>query len=225
MSSGKDDESHRAGDGQVINDTLRIPTPEKQPTFQELQSRLSEDKDPSPSLETADESLRPKGKAWMYKSFNLGPFTLPHYASPMAQLLIVAFVCFLCPGMFNAVNGLGGAGLLNKDAANNGNIALYSCFAVVGFCAGSITNVLGTRFALFFGGFGYCLYVASLLCYVHTTNAGFVIFAGALVGVCAGCLWAAQGTVMMSYPEEKNKGKYIGIFWVIFNLGGVIGSL
>ncbi|KAI5297966.1 hypothetical protein KEM56_004403 [Ascosphaera pollenicola] len=29
----------------------------------------------------------------------------------------------------------------------------------------------------------------------------------------------------MSYPEESNKGKYIGIFWIIFNLGGVIGSL
>jgi hypothetical protein len=29
---------------------------------------------------------------------------------------------------------------------------------------------------------------------------------------------------MMSYPVESEKGRYIGLFWGIFNLGGVIGS-
>ena len=30
---------------------------------------------------------------------------------------------------------------------------------------------------------------------------------------------------MMSYPKEEDKGKYIAWFWMIFNLGAVIGSL
>lgn len=30
---------------------------------------------------------------------------------------------------------------------------------------------------------------------------------------------------MMSYPTESQKGRYIGIFWAIFNLGAVLGSL
>lgn len=30
---------------------------------------------------------------------------------------------------------------------------------------------------------------------------------------------------MMAYPPEKSKGKYIGVFWMIFNLGAVIGGL
>jgi hypothetical protein len=38
-------------------------------------------------------------------------------------------------------------------------------------------------------------------------------------------LWTAQGAVMMGYPNEHEKGRYISIFWVIFNLGGVIGGL
>jgi hypothetical protein len=29
---------------------------------------------------------------------------------------------------------------------------------------------------------------------------------------------------MMSYPTEIEKGKFIGIFWAIFNLGGVVGA-
>jgi len=34
-----------------------------------------------------------------------------------------------------------------------------------------------------------------------------------------------QGSIMMSYPEEKNKGKYVAIFWALFNFGGILGSI
>ncbi|BCS03842.1 unc-93 family MFS transporter [Aspergillus luchuensis] len=165
------------------------------------------------------------GKPWMYKPIKIGPWSLPYFASPESQLLLVSFVCFLCPGMFNAVSGLGGGGQLDPTDVSDSNTALYSTFAVVGFFAGSIANRIGLRLTLSIGGFGYFLYVASLLSYNHNKNSGFLIFAGALLGVCGGLLWCAQGAVMMSYPNEKEKGKFIAIFWVIFNLGGVIGSL
>ena len=69
------------------------------------------------------------------------------------------------------------------------------------------------------------MYIASFLCYSHTQNAGFNIFAGALLGVCAGILWTAQAAIMLAYPPEDSKGRYISWFWMIFNLGGVIGAL
>ena len=156
-----------------------------------------------------------------YKKYGV----LPHYASPPFQLGLVAVVCFLCPGMFNALNGLGGGGQLDPSTSDNANTAVYSTFSVVGFFAGTIANRLGLRLTLSFGGFGYFIYVASYLCYNHTENEGFVIFAGALLGVCAGLLWTAQGAIMMSYPSEGSKGKYISWFWMVFNLGAVIGSL
>jgi MFS family permease len=165
------------------------------------------------------------GKAWMYKPIRFAGLKLPYFASPEMQLVLVSFVCFLCPGMYNALTGLGGAGQLDKKDVSNSTTALYSTFAVVGFFAGSIANRIGLRLTLSFGGFGYFLYSASLLSYNHTHNVGFLIFAGALLGVCAGLLWCAQGAVMMSYPNEKEKGKYIAVFWVIFNLGGVLGGL
>lgn len=43
--------------------------------------------------------------------------------------------------------------------------------------------------------------------------------------MCAALLWTAQGTIMLSYPYEAQKGRYFAWFWTIFNLGGVIGSL
>jgi MFS family permease len=163
--------------------------------------------------------------SWKYRSVHIAGFRIPWYASPPIQLLIVAFVCFLCPGMFNALNGMGGGGNFDHTASDDANTSVYATFAVVGFFAGTFTNKLGVKFALSFGGLGYSVYVAAFLCYKHTTNLGFVIFAGSLLGLCAGLLWTAQGTIMMSYPPEESKGKYISWFWMIFNLGAVIGSL
>lgn len=127
--------------------------------------------------------------------------------------------------MFNAVNGLGGGGQLDPKPSNDSNTALYSTFAVVGFFAGTITNKLGIRWTLSLGGLGYSVYISAYLCYNYTQNFGYIIFAGALLGVCAGMLWSAQGVIILSYPTEQEKGRFISWFWMIFNLGGVIGSL
>ncbi|KAF4591540.1 membrane protein [Ophiocordyceps camponoti-floridani] len=147
------------------------------------------------------------------------------YASPKVQLLMVSLVCFLCPGMYNSLTGLGGGGQVDATAQDHANVALYSTFAVVSFLSGSFANRLGLRLTLSIGGLGYCIYSASFLSYSHTGNVGFVIFAGAFLGLCAGLLWTAQGAIMMSYPPENSKGRYISWFWIIFNLGAVIGSL
>jgi hypothetical protein len=53
----------------------------------------------------------------------------------------------------------------------------------------------------------------------------FLIFAGGVLGVSAALLWSAQGSIMMSYPLEKDKGKAFGVFWAIFQFGSFIGSL
>jgi MFS family permease len=169
------------------------------------------------------ELVLPSG--WMYKNPKIGPFHLGWYASPRIQLGMVAFVCFLCPGMFNALNGMGGGGKADPSVADHMNTALYSTFAVVGFFAGTFVNRLGVKLTLAFGGIGYCIYAISLLVSVHKSVGGFNIFAGALLGVCAGLLWTAQGTIMLSYPLEHEKGRYFAWFWAIFNCGACMGAL
>jgi MFS family permease len=171
---------------------------------------------------TPDYVDRPAG--WMYRGRRIFGREL-WYASPKVQLLMVSFVCFLCPGMYNALTGLGGGGQVDLSAQTDAATALYSTFAVVGFFAGTFANRLGLRLTLSIGGLGYCIYGASFLSYSHNQNRGFVIFAGAFLGLCAGLLWTAQGAIMMSYPPEESKGRYISWFWIIFNMGAVIGSL
>lgn len=56
---------------------------------------------------------------WKYRSARIAGKSLPWYASPKTQLGFVAFVCFLCPGMFNALSGLGGGGKTTNTVADD----------------------------------------------------------------------------------------------------------
>ncbi|KEP52152.1 MFS general substrate transporter [Rhizoctonia solani 123E] len=147
------------------------------------------------------------------------------YRNTLTQVVMLGFVCFMGPGLFNALNGLGGGGRVDQATSANGNVALYSTFAAGAFFSGSICNRLGPRLTLLIGTTGYSLYIGSYLATNLHDNAGwFIIFAGAILGLCAGLLWTAQGSLMLAYPTESNKGLYISVFWSIFNLGAVVGA-
>ncbi|KAM5530428.1 hypothetical protein V8D89_015903 [Ganoderma adspersum] len=147
------------------------------------------------------------------------------YYNPVIQVVFLGFVCFMGPGLFNALNGLGGGGMVEPSTSANANSTLYATFAVAAFFAGSINNVLGSRMTLLLGTTGYALYIGSYLAYkIHPNTGPFVLAAGAYLGVSAGLLWTAQGSLMLAYPTEDQKGMFIGIFWSIFNLGGVVGA-
>jgi hypothetical protein len=57
---------------------------------------------------------------------------------------------------------------------------------------------------------------------IHPRAGPFVISAGAILGICAGLLWTAQGSLMLAYPTEDQKGRFIGIFWGIFNIHSTV---
>lgn len=147
------------------------------------------------------------------------------YYHPATQVCLVGFVCFMCPGMFNAVNGLGAAGQVDATTSANANSALYATFAFFAFFSGSVHNVLGPRLCLLLGTWGYSLYIASYLATnIHPDADDFIVVAGAILGVCAALIWTAEGSLMMAYPTEAQKGTFISYFWAIFNLGSVVGS-
>ncbi|RAL46327.1 hypothetical protein DM860_015320 [Cuscuta australis] len=145
--------------------------------------------------------------------------------SPLVQVILIGLVCFCCPGMFNALSGMGGGGQVDPTAANNANTALYTTFAVFGVLGGGIYNVLGPKLTLLAGCSTYVLYAGSFLYYNHFKHQAFAIVAGAFLGIGAGLVWASQGAIMTSYPPRARKGTYISMFWSIFNMGGVIGGL
>jgi hypothetical protein len=164
--------------------------------------------------------------SWMYRHyFMFFGWVMPYFASPEIQITIVSLVCFCCPGMFNALNGLGGAGLATAVPADMANTALYASFTIACFFACTIANWLGNRWSLFLGTLGYAFYNVSFLVYQAAGDDRLVIPSGSFLGITAGLLWTVQGGMMMSYPAESAKGRFIAWFWGTFNMGGVVGSL
>ncbi|KAI5831396.1 MFS general substrate transporter [Schizophyllum commune Tattone D] len=159
------------------------------------------------------------------KWHRVGPISLPPFRSTLAQTCLIGFICFLVVGMFNVLGSIGGAGQLDATTADNSNTVLYALFAAIALISGPVCNYLGPKVTLAFGGVGYALYAASFWCFNHTANDGFVMFGGAACGVAAGLFWTAEGTILMSYPLEHQKGRYIAIFWAIWSMGAVIGSI
>jgi len=58
------------------------------------------------------------------------------YAGTMMQIIILGSVCFLLPGMFNAINGLGAVGKADATITDNANTALAVTFGVCSLLGG-----------------------------------------------------------------------------------------
>ncbi|KAL4860836.1 hypothetical protein BDV12DRAFT_208765 [Aspergillus spectabilis] len=151
---------------------------------------------------------------------------LARFYEPWTQISLISFIAFCNPGMYNALTGMGGSGQVDSTVAANSNVATHACTAGAAlFLVGTFYRYLGPRWSLVIGGWTYALYSGSLLCFNRTANGEFVIAAGAILGLGAAFFWVAQGTIMVTYTTDATRGRAIGLFWVIFNLGGAIGSL
>ncbi|OBT63657.1 hypothetical protein VE03_06125 [Pseudogymnoascus sp. 23342-1-I1] len=148
------------------------------------------------------------------------------YANPWTQIVLISAICFCCPGMYNALGGLGGSGQVDPTVAANATVALLAATAATAlFIVGPLFSYVGPRICFLLGGWTYALYSGSLLHFNHQGNGAFVIASGAILGVGASMLWVVQGAIMTTYVEESQKGRAIAVFWIIFNLGGGVGSL
>ncbi|ERS97686.1 UNC93-like protein [Sporothrix schenckii 1099-18] len=145
---------------------------------------------------------------------------------PWFQIGLISFISFCNPGMYNALTGMGGSGQVNSTVAANSNVATHAATAAAALVlVGAFYKYMGPRLSLLIGGWTYALYAGALLNYNRTGNGSFVIAAGALLGLGAAFFWVAQGTMMVTYTDDRTRGRAIGLFWIIFNLGGAIGSL
>eukprot|EP00122_Pirum_gemmata_P013964 Pgem_evm1s13009 len=106
------------------------------------------------------------------------------------------------------------------------NATLYGFFAVFGYLGGPAFNILGNKLPLFLGALTYFFYAISVYLWgINDNLAPMAIVSAACLGVGAGLFWTSQGAMMLSYSTHDKKGQFTAIFWMIFNLGGVLGGL
>ncbi|ORY24451.1 hypothetical protein BCR39DRAFT_581746 [Naematelia encephala] len=158
------------------------------------------------------------GKSWFYRTYTTAWF----------QIFLTSFVAFCCPGMYNALSGMGGGGNVDPHISAQSSVALTATGAAsyLIVCV-PVFEIIGVR-AMGLGGAGigwtYALYSGALLNYSIRGQGAFVVASGALLGLGSAFFWLVQGAVMISYPLPHQKGRAIAMFWIVFNLGGMIGA-
>jgi len=114
----------RRGSGSGVQNALHDYHPTSSPALIGYYSGSSVEGDTSAFY--PDLLLRPTG----LRGFFYHPYT---------QVVLLGFVCFACPGLFNALNGLGAGGQVDSTTSANANSTLYATFAVAAFFAGSVS--------------------------------------------------------------------------------------
>lgn len=141
-----------------------------------------------------------------------------------SQVLVIGFVTFCCPGFFNALVAMGGAGSRDPTAAAASNALLYLMFAIMGYMSGAAFNMFGPRVLLSIGGSTYAIYCACAYLSVAVPQLNWLfVLSGAILGIGAALLWTGS-SVVVSYAPDGKRGKYIATFWGIFNIGGMLGG-
>ncbi|KAJ5313488.1 uncharacterized protein N7443_000372 [Penicillium atrosanguineum] len=151
------------------------------------------------------------------------------YRSCLLQIIIVGLVAFCEPGIWTALNNLGAGG--NASAShfrpflnNAANALTYGLMSVGCFLAGGVTNKITAKWTLFVGAAFYTPYAAGLYCNNRFGNEWFLLLAAGLCGVGASLLWASEAAIAVGYPEEEKRGRYVGIWMGIRQLGPLVGG-
>jgi hypothetical protein len=108
--------------------------------------------------------------------------------------------------------------------ANTSNGVLYGVFTFSALLAGTLLNVLGPRLTMVLGITGYPVYIGAMWYFDAYGHLWYPIFAGAYLGLTAGCLWTTAAYISNAYAEERDKGLWRAIQWSGNVSGAAVGA-
>ncbi|KAL6356951.1 hypothetical protein LRP88_10564 [Fusarium phalaenopsidis] len=121
------------------------------------------------------------------------------YHTTIFNVSIVAACAFIAPGLWAAMNGLGGAGSADPYYVNAANSVIFCLQLVVYIFGSTLIAKTGLRWAFAFGMTGFPLYAASV--YYNLT----------------------EGAIILAYPEKNRSGKHLA-YWLASRIIGQMVS-
>ncbi|KAL4911732.1 MFS general substrate transporter [Aspergillus aurantiobrunneus] len=146
------------------------------------------------------------------------------YRSCLFQVVIVGLVAFCEPGIWTALNNLGAGGNASPFLNNAANALTYGLMSVGCFLAGGVSNKITAKWALVIGAAFYTPYAAGLYCNNRYGNEWFLLLGAALCGIGASLLWASEAAIAVGYPEEEKRGRYVGVWMGVRQMGPLVGG-
>ncbi|KAI8300829.1 hypothetical protein K4K59_001308 [Colletotrichum sp. SAR11_240] len=147
------------------------------------------------------------------------------YRGVFFQATVVGIAAFTAPGLWNAMNSVGAGGQQSPYLVMAGNAVLFSLMTITCLTGSIIANRFGLKATFAFGTMGYAVYSAALYTNNRYGTEWFIYVGSAACGITAGLFWAAEGAIMLSYPEPENRGKYLA-YWLCYrNSGSILGGV
>ncbi|KAJ5081760.1 hypothetical protein NUU61_010024, partial [Penicillium alfredii] len=175
-------------------------------------------------MASVDKTIPPKDEEVNSDSVN-SPISEPRkikwYRSTFYNALILGLCNFLAPGIWGAMNSLGGGGEEKPYLVNAANALTFGLMVVSCFLSSVVVRIIGIKWTLIVGTMGYAPYAAGLYINNRFGQEWLIILGAALCGLSAGIFWAAEAAIALSYPEPYNQGRFLG-FWLSFRVGGQI---
>jgi MFS family permease len=82
-------------------------------------------------------------------------------------------------------------------------------------------NWIGIKKTLVCGTIGWSVYSAALYQNNRYGTEWFVLFGAVICGISAGLYWAAEGAIILSYPDHSQRGRYLSL-WLAFKNSGQV---
>ncbi|KAK5705124.1 hypothetical protein LTR97_002239 [Elasticomyces elasticus] len=143
------------------------------------------------------------------------------YRSTWYNAVVLGICNFCAPGIWGAMNSLGGGGEESPWLVDTANALTFCLMVLTCAFSGVFVKYIGIKWTLVLGAAGYCPYAAGLYCNNRYHTEWAVLLGAALCGLGAGLFWMAEAAVAMSYPEPHNQGKFLGL-WLMFRVGGQV---
>lgn len=157
-----------------------------------------------------------------------GPSTIPQkrvwYRTTMFNLTVVSLCAFIAPGLWAAMNGLGGAGSADPYYVNSANSVIFCLQFLVCIFGSSLIANIGLKWAFAFGMVGFPIYAASIYCNVKYNNTWYIMFACVIDGISSGIFWLTEGAIVLAYPEKHRRGKYLAYWLASRIVGQMVGG-
>ncbi|EFZ03375.1 DUF895 domain membrane protein [Metarhizium anisopliae] len=143
------------------------------------------------------------------------------YRSTFYNMTILGLCNFAAPGIWGAMNSLGGGGAQKPYLVNTANALTFCLMVVSCWVSSALVHYIGIKGALIFGTLGYAPYAAGLYTNNRFGTEWLVILGAALCGLSAGVFWMAEAAIAIAYPEPWNQGKALG-YWLTYRLAGQV---
>lgn len=126
--------------------------------------------------------------------------------------------------MSDAISNLGGGGLSSPYLSNLANALNYAAGCMVTLIGGPLINKIGIKWSCMIAAVTFPLDGSSYYVSARYGVNWYLLFSKILGGFTSGFLYVGETTAMLSYPNQDDRGFYLGIWSAMRNSGSVIGG-